>query len=446
MSDLVQRASEFATSAHKRINHRRKYSKQPYTVHLQAVAGLVASVTDDQEMIAAAWLHDTVEDTPVTLEDIEAKFGPGVAKLVDALTDISKPGDGNRLIRKEIDRQHTAGAPARAKTVKLADLIDNCTDISRNDPRFARIYLEEMSALLEVLKEGDSALYQQARELQVINAAKLGLDIKLITTPPLEDDPAERDLSFSRGRIKRLFSETFTAQDIAEPLLSFDTGKNSFEVLPVIRARKLEVASVQQYGKARGYVRMLDLEGGTCGDHLRPFSRGQVTSGNSSLTDVIQILSRHEYCFITLLGEIVGVISRNDINKPVVRMWLFGIITIIEMDLSRMLQTTYPNDSWQEILSENRLEKARELRQERLRRKQSCDLLDCLQLSDKAQILIRDPAFLDQLGFDSRRTAKKVVKDLESLRNHLAHAQDIVAYDWAQIVLITRRVDSIGTQ
>ena len=62
MSDLVKRASEYATSAHQRINHRRKYNKQPYHVHLEAVAGLVASVCDDQEMIAAAWLHDTVED------------------------------------------------------------------------------------------------------------------------------------------------------------------------------------------------------------------------------------------------------------------------------------------------------------------------------------------------------------------------------------------------
>ena len=66
MSDLVKRASEYATSAHQRINHRRKYNKQPYHVHLEAVAGLVASVCDDQEMIAAAWLHDTVEDTPAT--------------------------------------------------------------------------------------------------------------------------------------------------------------------------------------------------------------------------------------------------------------------------------------------------------------------------------------------------------------------------------------------
>src|SRR5262249_6200576 len=81
---------------HRRIDHRRKYSKQPYDVHLKAVAELVAAVTDDPEMIAAAWLHDVVEDTPVTLDDVEKEFGAAVARLVDGLTDVSRPGDGHR--------------------------------------------------------------------------------------------------------------------------------------------------------------------------------------------------------------------------------------------------------------------------------------------------------------------------------------------------------------
>jgi len=61
MNSLIERARTFATSAHQRIGHQRKYNNQPYDVHLQAVAKLVAGVTDDPEMIAAAWLHDTLE-------------------------------------------------------------------------------------------------------------------------------------------------------------------------------------------------------------------------------------------------------------------------------------------------------------------------------------------------------------------------------------------------
>ncbi len=125
MDDLVRNARLFATEQHQRIDQRRKYSNKPYDVHLKAVADIVAGVTADQEMIAAAWLHDAVEDTQATIEDIGRKFGPAIALLVEELTDVSRPGDGNRAARKLLDLRHTAQASVRAKTIKLADLIDN---------------------------------------------------------------------------------------------------------------------------------------------------------------------------------------------------------------------------------------------------------------------------------------------------------------------------------
>ena len=66
--DVVSRAAAFAKAAHESIDQRRKYSNAPYIVHPEAVARTVSSVTDDVATIAAAWLHDVVEDTPVTIE------------------------------------------------------------------------------------------------------------------------------------------------------------------------------------------------------------------------------------------------------------------------------------------------------------------------------------------------------------------------------------------
>jgi (p)ppGpp synthase/HD superfamily hydrolase len=97
---LVERARAFAIDAHRRIDQLRKYSQQPYSDHLASVASIVASVSEDQEMIAAAWLHDVVEDTPATLYDVETAFGKVVALLVENLPDVSKPSDGNRAARK----------------------------------------------------------------------------------------------------------------------------------------------------------------------------------------------------------------------------------------------------------------------------------------------------------------------------------------------------------
>ena len=91
MSDLIERARTFATAAHRDVGQLRKYSGQPYEEHLRRVAAIVAGVTTDAEVIAAAWLHDVVEDTPTTIEEIEREFGSGVRELVDSLTDVSRP-------------------------------------------------------------------------------------------------------------------------------------------------------------------------------------------------------------------------------------------------------------------------------------------------------------------------------------------------------------------
>lgn len=115
-TDLIQRARDFAIACHQRIDHGRKYNQQPYAVHLQAVALRVASVTEDAETIAAAWLHDLVEDTATTIRQVEDDFGPGVAALVRDLTDVSRSSDGNRAVRKAIDRAHTAAASPRANS------------------------------------------------------------------------------------------------------------------------------------------------------------------------------------------------------------------------------------------------------------------------------------------------------------------------------------------
>ncbi|WP_052465132.1 hypothetical protein [Geoalkalibacter subterraneus] len=105
-----------------------------------------------------------MEDTPATLDEVERVFGFEVASLVEMLTDVSRPGDGNRATRKAIDRAHTAKASPQAQTIKLADLIDNSRSIVERDPGFAKVYLKEKSLLLEVLQQGDPKLLTVARK------------------------------------------------------------------------------------------------------------------------------------------------------------------------------------------------------------------------------------------------------------------------------------------
>ncbi|MDB2315472.1 HD domain-containing protein [bacterium] len=160
--NLVEKAKLFATKAHE--GQVRKYTGEPYIIHPIEVSEIVERYNGSKEMIAAALLHDVVEDTDVTIEEIRNEFGNSVAMLVDDLTDVSKKEDGNRAVRKAMDREHTAKASAAAMVVKAADMISNGKDIKVNDPHFAKVYLKEMKALLNVMfKIKEMEIYKEAK-------------------------------------------------------------------------------------------------------------------------------------------------------------------------------------------------------------------------------------------------------------------------------------------
>lgn len=159
---LIDRAREFAICAHG--DQKRKYTGDAYVMHTQAVAEIMRSIGADEATIAAAHLHDVLEDTPVTFNELTHAFGPVVARLVSDLTDYG-PGTGNRATRKHMDRERLSRAPAAAQTIKVADLIDNTASIVERDPDFAAVYMREKSLLLPLLTKADEGLRRRAAEL-----------------------------------------------------------------------------------------------------------------------------------------------------------------------------------------------------------------------------------------------------------------------------------------
>lgn len=170
---LEQRAAASAWAAHG--TQVRKYTGEPYATHCAEVADLVRTVPHTEEMLAAAWLHDTVEDCGVTVETLAELFGDHVAMLVWELTDQSKGSTENRKARKAEDRLHLSKASPEAQTVKYADLLSNTVSILEHDPAFAKVYLREKLALLEVMTRGDQSLYARAYKAAEMGLVQLGL-------------------------------------------------------------------------------------------------------------------------------------------------------------------------------------------------------------------------------------------------------------------------------
>jgi (p)ppGpp synthase/HD superfamily hydrolase len=170
MNELILKAKQFAIDAHASIGHQRKYTNEPYHVHLERVANLVATVTSDEEIIAAAWLHDVLEDVApknsiFNKDAIAQQFGERVLQLVIELTDVTTLADGNRAKRKAIERERLAKASSDGKIIKLADLIDNITDIAKHDPNFSRIFKKEAALDFPYLEVKNNRLYDQLHQL-----------------------------------------------------------------------------------------------------------------------------------------------------------------------------------------------------------------------------------------------------------------------------------------
>jgi len=156
----ILKAIDFARQAH--LNQVRKYTNDSYLIHPISVGFILSTVTDDNEILEAGVLHDTLEDTNTTITELLDNFGQKVTDFVIDVTDVSKPSDGNRKVRKEIDRKHLAKVGPDSKTIKLADIIDNGRSISEYDPGFARVWLQEKKDLLPDLRQGNSQLYEKA--------------------------------------------------------------------------------------------------------------------------------------------------------------------------------------------------------------------------------------------------------------------------------------------
>ena len=173
MNEILQKVKEFADKAHG--DQLRKYTKQRYIVHPVEVMEICSEYTDNISILAAALLHDVLEDTPVTRDQLEAflltVMSPKDAKktveltveLTDVYTKEAYP-KFNRRVRK--DKEHARGAKTSwgAQTIKYADIISNSVDITKHDRSFGPRFLHEVRSQLKTMNQGHPQLYKRAVE------------------------------------------------------------------------------------------------------------------------------------------------------------------------------------------------------------------------------------------------------------------------------------------
>lgn len=171
--EVVKVAKAFAIGKH--TGQVRRYTGEPYRVHLEEVVSLIEMYFGGRhDFIAIAWLHDVLEDTPTTVGELKELFPGDVVRGVIALSDLQPLASGNRAKRKAEYREQIARSPWWVQTVKVADLISNTSSIVLHDPKFAAVYLQEKRELLDSLIDLHNPLKWIAYRMIDLSEAVLG--------------------------------------------------------------------------------------------------------------------------------------------------------------------------------------------------------------------------------------------------------------------------------
>lgn len=173
MNDIL-RAVGFAADKH--VRQVRNHTNEPYVMHCIRVALAVSEAGFKPDVVVAALLHDTIEDTQTTREEIRDAFGEAVANMVEDLTDSPKEV-GNRAQRKRMDADRIIASSAAVQSIKCADICDNLPSIVQYDPDFACYFVREADYLVPKLSKANTVL--RSRALLEIEGAKTVLGSRM---------------------------------------------------------------------------------------------------------------------------------------------------------------------------------------------------------------------------------------------------------------------------
>lgn len=242
-----------------------------------------------------------------------------------------------------------------------------------------------------------------------------------------------KQLKSTSSDLRRLFERAICIREIAEPLVSFDVDRDTETIRVFMEARNFDVVGLREDGRLAGYVRRKDLKSGPVRECLIRFTKEDALAESEPLLAAVQALRERSELFITVLGQIGGIVTKGDLQKAPVRLWLFGMISLIEMQMLRLIRKRFPNGTWVSQLPPARCEAAKKIFVEMQRRNEEAnvsDFSDCLQICDKVTLLLKDSELSAVACFQSRSEGKRFFSFLEALRNDLAHSNDILKGRW----------------
>jgi len=237
--------------------------------------------------------------------------------------------------------------------------------------------------------------------------------------------------------LKQIFIDNVTAKCIYEPLLCCPADSIPIEAKRALQKRDFDVAGVKvsKDGEVIGYVIADEIGDGNFKDYIRNIEYDLLISDSTPLAEIFSVLSNKKYAFVIYGKNITGIITKADINKPPVRIYIFGIISLLEMHLNSWIDHYYKDDSWISKVPVDRMDDAKNIYEQRKGNNQDLTILECLQLCSKRDLLLSSGEFLETFNL-SKSKFETLLNRAETLRNELVHSQNsiIANMEWHKFV------------
>lgn len=234
-------------------------------------------------------------------------------------------------------------------------------------------------------------------------------------------------------QLKFLFEETITTVSIAEPIY-FQT-----------KSTYLDYANQNNYDTV--VVNTNDENELLCWDRfddnkLHLIKHSDIITDSTPLLEVVRLLVKKKRLFVYEKNKISYIVTISDLEKMPVRIWLFGIISLTEMELKNLINSHYQSDKFIDKLSNGRKIKTLELYSEKQKRNVEIKVVDCLQYCDIETIIKRTPAIINSFNGAYKKSDLNILSEAEKLRNMLAHSQRF-EMPWEEILAITELLESL---
>ena len=156
-----------------------------------------------------------------------------------------------------------------------------------------------------------------------------------------------KHLKSSLGDLRQIFDGNVNVRHLAEPFASFDGSRLADEVRSFMNPpRDYDVVGVRRNGLIDGYVNRTDLGPGILDDYFKPFEPDLLLDESANILDALRLLRESARVYVEVMGRVSGIVTKGDLQKAPVRMWLFGLIFLIEMQFLRLIRDGWPDGSW----------------------------------------------------------------------------------------------------